>query len=145
MILLRTYRELDEDFLYHSWLSGLDRSIRGVNRAVRPLIDSCVREGNVLVACSDEDPDHIIGWIAWSYLDGSPVLHYVFVKKSMRANGVGTKLVKEVFTETPVSSSFWSFWLQRYDLKRKWGLKYNAMLLPVLLSEFRDGEEAGSK
>ena len=144
MISLRPYRPLDEDFLYHSWLSSLDRSIRGVNNAVRPLIDHCVGSGGVLVACSEDDLDHILGWLAFSELDGSRVLHYAFVKKSMRGNGVGTRLVQEVFDSSPIPSSFWSFWLQRYDLKRKWGLKYNAMLLPVILSEISDAKKAGS-
>ena len=140
MISLRPYRPLDEDFLYHSWLSSLDRSVKGVNNAVRPLIDKVVSDGTILVACSEEDSDHILGWAAWTIVADEPVFLYLFIKKGMRSNGLGSRLFSEAFREKlgiegPVSCAFWSFWVQRYSLKQQWGLRYNALFLPVILSE----------
>lgn len=142
MFSFRAYRPLDEDFIYHSWLASLDRSIRGVNSAVRPLIDSCVSEKRILVACSEDDSDHILGWLAWGDFDDEPVLLYVFVKRHLRGGGLATGLFTKAFSRRPdtVLAAFWSFWVQRYDLKRKWNLKYNALLLPVMLDGLRDGK-----
>lgn len=141
MINLRPYRSLDEDFIYHSWLASLDRSIRGVNDTVRPLIDDCVFSKRIVVACSEEAPDHILGWLAWGLSDdSSPALLYIFVKKPLRNNGIGTRLLREIFPDGQVLTAFWSFWIQRYGLKQKWDLKYNALLLPVMLHGLRDGE-----
>jgi len=142
MISLRSYRPLDEDFIYHSWLASLDRSVRGVNNAIRPIIDSCVKSGHVLVACSEEDSDHILGWIAWGEPEESDKsLLYVFVKKPLRGNGIASNLFHSVFPAQiqPVPTAFWSFWFQRYELKRKWNLKYNALLLPVMLHGLSNG------
>jgi GNAT superfamily N-acetyltransferase len=140
MISLRAYRRLDEDFVYHSWLASLDRSIRGVNDAVRPVVDESVKQGRIVIACSEEDEDHILGWLSWGELDGKPVLLYLFVKKSLRGNGIGTRMLREVFPSGEVLTAFWSFWIQRYHLKEKWSLRYNAMIFPILLKECLDGE-----
>jgi len=131
---IREYKPLDEDFIYHSWLASVDYNIPGVKQATRLVIDSCVENGTILIASSEDDPDHIIGWMAYAEDLGFPMLLYVFVKKRLRNHGVGHGLVRHKFPgKDPVPSAFWSFWCQKFNLKRKWSLKFNSLYLPALV------------
>ena len=141
MIKIRPYEALDEDFIYHSWLSSVDYNIPGVQRMTRLVIDSCVDNGTILVACSDEDPDHILGWLSYSEEIGFPVLLYIFVKKNLRNHGIGGSLLSEKFPEQTVPAAFWSFWCQKYNLKKRWGLKFNSLYLPVLVDKLNGKAE----
>ena len=134
MINVRKMRSLDEDFIYHSWLSSLDRHVPGCRRMARTLIDHCVKEGTIHVACSDDD-DHILGWLAYGDDFNFPVLHYVFVKKDLRDHKVGKTLLNTCLPQgsDPILTSFWSYWCRKYGLKHKWNLKYNSLLLPSLI------------
>tara|TARA_Y100000310_G_scaffold80988_1_gene77629 strand:+ start:381 stop:830 length:450 start_codon:yes stop_codon:yes gene_type:complete len=142
MIKIRKYKPLDEDFIYHSWLSSVDYSIPGVQRVTRLVIDSCVENGTILVASSDEDEDHILGWLSYTEELGFPVLLYVFVKKKLRNHGIGYRLMREQFpNEETVPTAFWSFWCQKYNLKKRWGLKFNSLYLPVLVDKLHGEAE----
>ena len=134
MIKIRDYKPLDEDFIYHSWLSSIDYNIPGVQTMTRLVIDSCVENGTILVACSVEDRDLFLGWLSYSEKLGFPILLYAFVKKKLRNHGIGHKLIKGQFPDDEsVPTAFWSFWCQKYNLKKKWGLKFNSLFLPVLV------------
>lgn len=135
MIKIRAYKPLDEDFIYHSWLSSVDYNIPGVQKVTRLVIDSCVRDGTILVACSDEDTDHILGWLSYSERLGFPIALYTFVKKHLRNHGIGAKLIKSKFEEDTIPTAYWSFWCQKFSLKKKWGLKFNSLFLPVLVDK----------
>ena len=146
MIKLRKYKPLDEDFIYHSWLSSVDYNIPGVQRVTRLVIDSCVESGTILVACSDEDEDHILGWLSHAEELGFPILLYVFVKKKLRNHGIGKRLIQGRFPdETTVPTAFWSFWCQKFNLKKRWGLKFNSLYLPVLVDKLHGEAEPKSE
>tara|TARA_R100001480_G_scaffold50667_3_gene63972 strand:+ start:330 stop:779 length:450 start_codon:yes stop_codon:yes gene_type:complete len=145
MIKIRDYKPLDEDFVYHSWLSSIDHSVPGVQRTTRSVIDSCVHGRTILVACSDEDEDHILGWLSYSEEFGTPVLLYVFVKKKLRNHKIGKQLMQKQFPgKETVPTAFWSFWCQKYNLRKKWGLKFNSLYLPVLVDKLHGETEANS-
>lgn len=135
MIKVRPYRPLDEDFIYHSWLSSIDHHIPGAKKAVRRLIDHCISEKTVYVACSEDDEDHIVGWLAYGDDFSFPVLHFVFVKKKLRNAGLGKTLLTACLPErsSPILTSFWSFWCQKFDLRGKWNIKHNSLILPSLV------------
>jgi GNAT superfamily N-acetyltransferase len=65
---------------------------------VRRSITSILARGNLTVACSPEDPDQILGWVAWE--DGGTV-HYVYVKDPWRQDGLGRELVEHVIGAAP--------------------------------------------
>lgn len=146
---LREYRPLDEDFIYHSWLSSIDHNVDGFRSTTRLVINHCVENKTVKVACSEEDPDHILGWLAYSDLLSDRVLTYFFTKKNLRNNGIATNLFKEAFTPElgkEIPAAYWSFWCQRYDLRKKWGVRFNSCVLPVLVERLvREELEDGSK
>ena len=138
---LRGFRPLDEDFIYHSWLSSIRNEYPGSEKVTRLLIDKLLPTGEceVLVACEEEEPDHILGWlVAGEVPDAAKALHFVFVKRAFRRGGLGTALVNKVFGKDrseKVLCSYWTFQAQQYSLKDKWRLKYNAFLLPAALNE----------
>lgn len=145
---LRDYRSLDEDFIYHSWLSSIDHNV-GFRKVTRLIADHCVKAGTIRVACSEEDPDHILGWLAYSDLLPERVLVYFFTKKNLRNNGIATNLFRDVFVPElgkEIPSAYWSFWCQRYDLRKRWGVRFNSCVLPVMVErlvreEYEDGKE----
>ena len=145
MIQIRSYKPLDEDFIYHSWLSSVDYNIPGVQKVTRLVIDSCVESGTILVACSEDDPDHILGWLSFTRKLGFPTLLFIFVKKQLRNNGIGLELLKARFpNEDTIPTGYWSFWCQKYNLKKKWGLKFNSLYLPVLVDRLHGKAESHS-
>lgn len=136
MIKIRAYRPLDEDFIYHSWISSVDYNIPGVKRVTRLVIDNCVKDGTILIACSDEDSDHILGWLSYTKMLSAPTLLYIFVKKHLRNHGIGGHLLRDRFPEKDfVPTASWSFWCQKYNLKKSWGLKFNSLFLPVIVDK----------
>ena len=135
MIEIRAYKPLDEDFIYHSWLASIDYNVPGIKKTTRIVIDKCVEDGTILIASSVEDPDHILGWASYTDMLGAygRVLLYVFTKKHLRNGGVGGDLVRSLVPAGQVPAASWSFWCQKYNLKKKWNLKYNSLLLPVIV------------
>jgi len=142
-IQIRTYKPLDEDFIYHSWLSSIRCDFRPAEGLTRALIDGIIPDvgskQTLYVACEPDEENHILGWAAAGPISEFPlVLHFVFVKRSFRRAGVATALVDTIFGDTrpgKIPCSYWTFQAQQYSLKDKWGLKYNAFLLPAALNE----------
>ena len=147
MYQLREYRPLDEDFIYHSWLSSIDNNVDGFRDTTRLVIDHCVATNSLIVASSEEDSDHILGWLAYTDLMPDRVLLYSFVKKPLRKNGIATKLYREKFSARPgkeIPAAYWSFWCQKFDIRKRWGARFSSSLLPVLVEklvrkEYEDG------
>lgn len=93
----------DVPFLTNSWL----RSYRDSGAAIRHvpndvyhllhhrIIERLWRDEQVtwLVACYPQDTSFIYGWLCGENTDAGPVLHYVYVRRSMRKFGVATHLV----------------------------------------------------
>ncbi|HET7378721.1 MAG TPA: hypothetical protein VFJ24_01645 [Gaiellales bacterium] len=52
-------------------------------------IEAALARSSVLVACEADDPGHVYGWICWE----GRCVHYVFVKYTYRAMGIGTALL----------------------------------------------------
>ena len=100
----------------------------------RVVIDEIVSNGDILVFCPDDDPDHIIGWIAHGFLENTPLLHFIFVKKDFRQEGIGTELIRAAFVDVDtIFSSYWSFHMQQMNARQKWGVKFISNLLPAYL------------
>ena len=140
--MIRKIQPLDHDFVYHSWLHSVKCPTKMVTTMTRKLIDDVILKGHVAVYCSEDDPDHIIGWLSWGKLENTPLLHFVFVKKDFRDNHIGTDLVRSVFPHetSTIFTTFWSFHVQQIKAKDKWGLKFRSHLLPTVIFEIMDRE-----
>ena len=73
----------------------------------------------------------------------APTLLYVFVKKHLRKHGIGGRLIGAQFPDSEfVPTASWSFWCQKFNLKKRWGLKFNSLFLPVIVDKIH--AEAGT-
>lgn len=133
--MIRTIKKIDEDFIYHSWLHSVKCPTRAVSTMTRLLIDSLVEDKSISIWCPDDDENHIIGWIAHGRIENTPLLHFMFVKKAFRKNGVGKELLYNVYPDrkSPVFCTFWSHSMQVIDARRKWNAKFASNLLPAVI------------
>ena len=133
--MIRSIRKIDEDFIYHSWLHSVRCPTKAVSAMTRSLIDSLVEDKTISIWCPDDDENHIIGWMAYGQIEETPLLHYTFVKKSFRNNGVGTDLIKSIYPDrsNQVFCTFWSHNLQTMNARDKWNIKFVANLLPAVI------------
>lgn len=91
----------DKNFVLSTWLRNYRHSsafARGIRTSVyfewhhRLLVNLMARpECTVLIACDEEEPNLILGYIAFE----QGIVHYVYVKRSMRGFGLGKKLLEE--------------------------------------------------
>jgi len=132
--MIRPLKQLDEDFIYHSWIHSVKCPTKAVSSMTRAVIDEVVKSKDILVFCPDDDPDHIIGWIAHGQLEDTPLLHFIFVKKDFRKEGIGTELIKAAFTDIDtIFSCYWSYHMQQMNARQKWGVKFISNLLPAFV------------
>lgn len=125
---LRPAEESDRNFILGSWINAnrnttpraLDSDVynRGHNKLCNALLDRCA----CLIAAFPEDHSYILGWAVTS----SSAVHYVWVRKEMRRQGIAKDLLKPylgkdtLYTHLPVRGDIVSNGLQvpkgwRYD------------------------------
>lgn len=119
---IRRFLETDRAYVAATWLdsfadSPLARSLgrRRYDLRWQPLIRELLRMSTVLIATPSDDPDLIAGWIAFGFDDreGS-LVHYVYVRDSLRGFGVGSRLL----TEALGGSSRWTYTHRTLDSQR---------------------------
>ena len=68
-------------------------------------------------------------------IENTSLLHFMFVKKAFRKNGVGKELLYNVYPDrkSPVFCTFWSHSMQVIDARRKWNAKFASNLLPAVI------------
>lgn len=107
---IRPAKASDEGFIAHSWVESYHRGckeLRGV--AFRPYrsaqfwrVARLLESSTALVACDNDDADHLLGWVVAS----GPLLHYVYASHLRRRNRLASTLLDavEVATSTPLVS-----------------------------------------
>ena len=142
--MIRTIKKIDEDFIYHSWLHSVKCPTRAVSTMTRFLIDSLVTDKSISIWCPDDDENHIIGWMAHGKIENTPILHFMFVKKDFRRNGVGKELLYNVYPDrkSPIFCTFWSHSMQMIDARRKWNTKFASNLLPAVIHTLHSSSNA---
>lgn len=109
----RPYLPEDRAFIESSWASSYYSACRikdllspeDFHAFHRPLRERFFQRPNAtaIVACADDDPNHILGWIAVEILPNSSVLHYVYVKSAYRRDyGLAKKLLFRALLPGPV-------------------------------------------
>lgn len=118
---VRRIQEADRAYVAATWLDSfadapMARSLgrRRYDRRWQPLIRELLRTSTVLIATPSNDPDLIVGWIAFGVDEEyGPVIHYAYVRDSFRGFGVGSRL----FAETGFSTR-WTYTHRTLDAQR---------------------------
>lgn len=89
----------DVPFILNSWLRHYHEHGEGARHIPNPvffsaqghhgLVTHLLNTSSVLVACTAEDENAILGWVCAA----PPVLHYVYVKAPFRGLGIGAALL----------------------------------------------------
>lgn len=116
LVRLRPMREADLNFIRSSWLRSNARTIpdglvgRDAYFALHWEVAMALLDRprtRCVMAVSRDDEDHLVGWACGEAAEESrPVrglVHYAYVKKPFRRNGVARALVEEVLRAGPSS------------------------------------------
>jgi len=104
LIQIREGRSTDIPFVTNSWLKSFRAN--GTFSQLVPndiyyqqhhkILESIIPRGLLLVLCSMDDPDQILGWALTERQGDILILHYVYVKHSLRRNGLMDTLLTEI-------------------------------------------------
>lgn len=99
-IVLRKGLARDVPFITSSWLRSFRDApfVRGVPNNIfyyqhHKVLEHLIPRSIVVVACSEDDPDLIVGWVCAELVDTALVVHYVYVKHDYRRMGVAKALL----------------------------------------------------
>ncbi len=117
-IKIRPLQTSDVNFVCNSWVKSYRHHVetsktlnpanayipkevyfKGQQRLAEKLINA--DSSAVLVACMENDPEQIVGWICATVKPSVSIVHYCYVKAPFRLFGVATELIGRV---TPVSA-----------------------------------------
>jgi len=97
----------DYDFIVSYWLNSYFANSAMANQVPAfiykkehsALINVAVNTKLCLLYCDPLDRDHILGFICG---EGGGILHYIYVKKSMRDGRIGKQLFKSLYEISPL-------------------------------------------
>ncbi len=104
-ILIRRPRPTDQGYIASTWVHSIGRGTANpkepghrrtsLNITVdRMLDDQAVR---LLIAAEPTRTDIILGWMAYTPMPGSRIVHYVYTREKMRRRGIAGELVRKAF------------------------------------------------
>ncbi len=89
-------------------------------------LNQMLETGSVTIACSDEDPDQILGYLISGQVHGRSILHYVYVKHLFRHLGVAKTLLQATIPGWGVRMTLCTHTARRFaDLRDKYKLVYS--------------------
>lgn len=100
LISLREGEADDAPFILNSWLKSyrVSNFARTITNTVyfeghHTVIRNILKKATVLVACNQQNPSQIYGYLVYEKVDNVPVIHYCYVKHTFRGLGIGKKLL----------------------------------------------------
>lgn len=101
-VFIRRPRPTDQGFIAATWVDSISPrhheqwdEREHVNRLVdRLLDDAAVR---ILVASEPTRTDVILGWLSYTPMPASRIVHYVYVRDRMRRRGIASALYRKAF------------------------------------------------
>ncbi len=100
-ISIRPANAEDVPFIFNAWLksyrsSEFAKNIQGeiYYHEHHKVIEEILKTNNVLVACNNEDPSQIYGFMCAGFTQNVFTVHYVYTKHTFRRMGIASALVK---------------------------------------------------
>ena len=136
-IRIREATDADVGFVMKSWLETYRRESSWARRMQanvyypnhRLVVTHLLESERTMMACSDEDPSHVVGFGCGHTLPEAIVMHFVYVSYTVRGWGI-SKLLAQAFGWDPSRAVVTSHWTRHCDgLSTKTRLLYNPYLL----------------
>lgn len=147
-IRLRPANQEDVPFIFNSWLKSYRNSLfaRNITNTTyftehHKLIQRIVKKNQVIVACNDQDPSQVYGYICAGHIDGIFVLHYIYVKHSFRNLGVGKALLNSFNHDINTAAIY----THHTRIAEKLAAKYSFLYHPYVLFELEGSDESDKK
>ena len=138
---LRPVVEDDLAFIFNSWLKSYRFSHFGekITNTIyfndhHKIIEAILDKGNVLIACSIDDPSQLYGYIVTGSEDGVLVLHFIYVKHTFRNMGIGKTLLDAVGH----SSDKAAVYTHHTRIADRLAAKYNFVYHPYLMFDIKE-------
>lgn len=141
VIRVRRMEAADKNFILNSWLKSY-RNSPAVDRMENPsyfheqskvindLLDNCP----VLVASDPKDPSNIFGYLVYQFIEGTFVLHYIYVKQVFRNKGVGKYLIAKAGHQVGEAVAIYT---HHTKAALKIAYKFRFILNPFILGYFK--------
>lgn len=157
-VIFRPMVPTDRGFVSSKWLRSFKGAptVRGVSQQTffyfqHKIMAHLVARSRVVIACNREDPDHLYGFACFEQDGPTVVLHYLFVRKGLRGQRVGTAILREVLrsAEAPVAALVWTHrtrggidaWLHRFATEQRLASLYNPYLINPVPEPEKEPEE----
>jgi GNAT superfamily N-acetyltransferase len=62
-------------------------------------IAKLIARSRMLVACNEQRPSQVLGFVCWEGGNGEQTLHWLFVKQPFRRNGIGQALLNQAMPD----------------------------------------------
>ena len=147
-IRLRPATQEDVPFIFNSWLRSYkySRWTKNITSQIyysehHKLIEKLLKNFSTIIACNDNDPSQIYGFISAGYVEGIFCMHYIYVKRTFRNLGIARTLLNSFEHDATTAGVF------THDTRasEKLAAKYNMVYHPYLLFNLPSKESDESK
>lgn len=143
-IRLRKAIQDDVSFIFNSWLKSYKYSLfaRNITNTIfytghHKVIERLLKHNDTIVACNNDDPTQIFGFINAGKIDGIFCLNYLYVKQSFRNLGIGKALLNAFDHDANIASVY----THHTRISEKLAAKYNMVYHPYLLINLEDSKD----
>ena len=131
-ILLRPANAEDVGFIFNAWLKSFRNSehAKDLSNEIyfsehHKVIEELLKRYDVIIACNNEDPSQIYGFICAGSTDGVFTLHYVYVKHTFRRMGIGQALLNSFQHDSNYAAIYTHHGRPAKHLAKKYNLIYH--------------------
>lgn len=112
MFNLRPANESDLNFVAASWKQSFRKEYPKLTKdeffeVINPKVDKIIERSDILIACDPEEPRVIYGYLVYKVVESIPVVHFAYVKQSLRRFGILKamfKVVQDISSQTLVGT-----------------------------------------
>ena len=138
---LRTLTEEDKPFIFNSWLKSYRFSHFGekITNTIyfedhHKIIENILKKAKVVVACNEEDPSQVYGYIVGGAEEGIFILHFIYVKHTFRNMGIGKTLLDAMGHDKEKAAVY----THHTRMADKVAAKYNFVYHPYLMFDIKE-------
>lgn len=143
LVRLRKAGQEDVGFIFNAWLKSFKVSLfaKNITNTIyfsehHKVIERLLKQNETIIACNNEDPTQIYGFINAGHVDGILCVNYIYVKQSFRNLGIGKALLN-AFEHDAGSAAVYT---HHTRMAERLAAKYNMVYHPYLLINVEDDQ-----